>query len=351
MPKSVIESVIEITRHRDIDSLEYSLVATLAEMLPAHHISMSKIGTTTHFSKVEEVVCFESAVNESGKPFYTWNKDPVLIDIDEDVKQCISVNHAMFLTASYKDDPVFRHIIPYYLKGEIHGVIKIDSRDDITEHKTLVEGLVRIYSNHLYLLDESEHDKLTGLLNRRAFEKKLHRLLLLQRNHKKELDPLAEHNQRQTADESTEAWLAVIDIDFFKRVNDEWGHLIGDEILLGVARLMKEAFRKSDLLFRFGGEEFVVMLEPTPEDKAFMVFERFRTAIQEFTFPKTNNITVSVGFARLTKTDFPADIIERADKALYYVKEHGRNQVAHYEALVKEGKLKPRTDFDPIEMF
>ncbi len=257
----------------------------------------------------------------------------------------------MLFTTNVEDKHTFRLIIPFYLRDEINGIVLVDSLEDLTPHKTLVEGLVRIYSNHLYLLDESEHDKLTGLYNRRAFEKKLHRLLALQRTKKIETDSLTERNQRQETHDHTEAWLAIVDIDHFKQVNDNWGHLIGDEVLLNVSRVMRESFRKSDLLFRFGGEEFLILLEPTPEKMASMVFNRFRQAIEKNSFPKIENLTISAGFTRITKNDFPTEIIERADKALYYAKDNGRNMVCHYETLIKDGKIKQRVDFDPIEVF
>ena len=143
----------------------------------------------------------------------------------------------------------------------------------------------------------------------------------------------------------------ILDIDFFKRVNDEYGHVAGDEVLLRLSQKMKQDFRYTDLLFRFGGEEFVIILEPIPSAMAQATLERFRKNIAEYQFPLVGATTVSIGYAKITENDFPATILGYADKALYFGKEHGRNCVYNYEALIESGELGESSTEGTVDLF
>jgi diguanylate cyclase (GGDEF)-like protein len=142
-------------------------------------------------------------------------------------------------------------------------------------------------------------------------------------------------------------WLAVIDIDHFKRVNDNFGHLIGDEVLLLMAGLMRTNFRFHDQIYRFGGEEFVVLMRCADHTDAAAALERFRHKVEEFAFPQVGTITASVGFSALRADDTPGTAFDRADKAVYYAKAHGRNQVCSYSVLVQAGELTEEIDVTP----
>ena len=100
---------------------------------------------------------------------------------------------------------------------------------------------------------------------------------------------------------------------------------------MAVAQLMRESFRYHDQLFRFGGEEFVVVMQPTSAQAAKQAFERLRKKISDQVFPTVGHLTISVGYTQLAADDTPPEAIERADEALYYVKQHGRNSVSCYE--------------------
>jgi diguanylate cyclase (GGDEF)-like protein len=135
------------------------------------------------------------------------------------------------------------------------------------------------------------------------------------------------------------AWLCVVDIDHFKRVNDSFGHLFGDEVLLRMGELMRKTFRGGDRLFRFGGEEFVVILNAADETLAATSFNRFRASVEKHEFPQVGQVTCSIGFTAVSNMDVPTDVVGRADEALYFAKENGRNQVCCYERLVAEGAI------------
>jgi diguanylate cyclase (GGDEF)-like protein len=107
--------------------------------------------------------------------------------------------------------------------------------------------------------------------------------------------------------------------------------LYGDEVLLLFSQMMEKHFRYNDFLFRFGGEEFVVILNLVDQENAEWVFERFRQRIGEFEFPTVGRVTVSIGVTHIDSAIMPSTILDRADKALYYAKSNGRNQVVIYE--------------------
>ena len=145
-----------------------------------------------------------------------------------------------------------------------------------------------------------------------------------------------------------------MDVDHFKDINDRFGHLYGDEILILVSRLIESNFfRDGDKVFRYGGEEFVVVLNAIDDESAGLAFERFRLAVEQHRFTQIEDLTVSIGFVRVEDQQTPADIIGEADKALYYAKDHGRNRVCSYDRLLALGKIRrvERVEEGDIELF
>jgi diguanylate cyclase (GGDEF)-like protein len=207
-----------------------------------------------------------------------------------------------------------------------------------------VRGLLDIYRNLVSLLDYTECDTLTGLLNRKSFDDTFYRASALP------LTVALDEPERRLVREQR-YWLGVIDIDHFKQVNDQHGHLIGDEVLLLLSRVMRQSFRFLDKLYRFGGEEFVVLLRCPGEDEAMAALERFRTQVEAYVFPRVQHVTVSVGFTDVRSGDTPPAAVERADMAVYYAKRHGRNQVRSHAALVREGELSDLVQTSDVEFF
>ena len=217
----------------------------------------------------------------------------------------------------------------------------------------MTSGFLQVFSNYVQIIEESERDTLTGLLNRRTFDKNIGRLLSESREAGGDV-PIREEAaipRRRDGARAENRWLAVLDIDHFKRINDKYGHLYGDEVLLLLAGLMHRSFRNNDNLFRFGGEEFVVALDPTDDDGARVVLERFRQSVEGYNFPQVGKVTVSIGYVRIGSQDAPATLFGHADEALYYAKHHGRNQVCSYEMLLDEHKLAPSALNVDAELF
>ena len=200
-----------------------------------------------------------------------------------------------------------------------------------------VQGLIATYQNFTHLLEDNERDSLTGLLNRKTFDSRFSELVGTAFSGAQ--PPLArEQSERRTGDAVTAHWLGVIDIDHFKMVNDQFGHVYGDEVLILLANILKASFRDQDRVYRFGGEEFVVLLRATTADDAIKSFERLRARVEAHEFPQIKQVTISLGFASITQ-ETPVSILGHADQALYYAKEHGRNRVCFYDELAASGQI------------
>lgn len=229
------------------------------------------------------------------------------------------------------------HVITLPLPVEVGlpGVLEVGSSEPLpVQSLRTVQTLLKVFGNFQNLLESSQRDALTSLLNRQTFDSTFLKASM----------PLAERKSDHGQGERRHAaaagyWLGVVDIDHFKRVNDAFGHLIGDEVLVLVARIMRQTFRHYDRLYRFGGEEFVVLLRGGNEADAMGAFERFRRNVASYPFPQVEHVTVSVGFSEVRHHDTPNVTFARADQAVYRAKHEGRNQVLCYDELVRDGLI------------
>ncbi|MGC9081008.1 GGDEF domain-containing protein, partial [Sulfurihydrogenibium sp.] len=128
--------------------------------------------------------------------------------------------------------------------------------------------------------------------------------------------------------------LIIMDLDNFKKVNDTYGHLVGDEVLIHFAKVVKSVVRNSDYAFRYGGEEFLILLPHTDLEGAKVVAERIREKVENHKFPMVGKMTVSCGIAEVKNFDNPYLDIERADKYLYIAKKTGKNKCAYEDTTV-----------------
>lgn len=233
-------------------------------------------------------------------------------------------------------------------QGE-RGMLELHSTHALSDAtRELVGSILLTYNNLLSLLDYGEKDALTELLNRKTFDGAFFKATALQPADAGVL----EGQERRHVERESGVWLAMLDIDHFKRVNDTFGHLIGDEVLLLLARLMRTTFRFHDQLYRFGGEEFVVLMRCDAAEQAHAALERLRERVQAYAFPQVGSITVSIGYSALLPNDTPSGAFGRADKAVYYAKANGRNQVCSYQALVASGALEEQATEDmDVDLF
>lgn len=227
-------------------------------------------------------------------------------------------------------------VLPLLVEVGLPGVLEVRSEQPLSlETLRPIQTLLRVFGNFQNLLESSQRDTLTGLLNRQTFDS-----TFLKASMPVVADNTIEATVERRANAKTGYWLGVVDIDHFKRVNDGFGHLIGDEVLVLVARIMRQSFRHYDRLYRFGGEEFVVLLRGGNEDDAKIAFERVRTNVESYLFPQVKTVTISLGFTEVQHQDTPSQAFSRADQGVYQAKHQGRNRVLCYEGLVRDGVIK-----------
>ncbi len=169
---------------------------------------------------------------------------------------------------------------------------------------------------YMQAIQSSFIDGLTGVKNRAAFDNALHREIELA------------HRQ------GTELSIVVLDVDHFKKVNDTYGHAVGDQVLIKIAETLDASVRRSDMVFRYGGEEFVAILSYTSEEGAKLLADRVRDQIANLDVSGLNGcrVTASLGVATLGEKDDARSIFKRGDAALYRAKHLGRNRVVSAES-------------------
>lgn len=172
-------------------------------------------------------------------------------------------------------------------------------------------GFIGIYTNiteQKELSRKVEIDPLTGIYNRA----KLHQLLM--------------NKVEQAYFENSTFTVLFIDLDHFKSINDQFGHLEGDRVLIEFSKLIRESLRSSDLFCRWGGEEFMIILDKTDVNTAYLIAEKLRNLTQEYNFRLNRSITLSIGISQYYPAQSIDDTIKAADQAMYKAKHQGRNQ-------------------------
>jgi diguanylate cyclase (GGDEF)-like protein len=339
----IAEHLAELTGHRDRDMLDVSLAAALKDLLRpaaiAVHRAVGEPGrqrwiTRARLGAADQVADADSLWAEL-ESLPTLEDQPALA-------QCLAGDSLVELAG-----PPRTTLFPITTEREPVGVLEITSvRSLAADQCHLVFSVLRIFRNFQGLLDYSERDTLTGLLNRKTFDESFLRAALS--SGAAATSPVVDARRRRGP---AIACLGVIDIDHFKRVNDSFGHLIGDEVLLLMSRLMRSSFRFRDPLFRYGGEEFVVLMRCARRADAAAAFERLRATVERYAFPRVGHITVSIGFTEIRTGDTPTGCFERADKAVYHAKQSGRNQVRDHDLLVAQGVLIDEAHMGDVELF
>ena len=187
----------------------------------------------------------------------------------------------------------------------------------------LSEKINRIHAEELLHL--SQHDALTKVSNRRTF------------------DEMLDSYFEQARHDEVPLSLLFIDVDFFKKYNDHYGHQKGDEVISAIAKSIKDSIRHMDFVARYGGEEFVVLLPETDAHGAYAVASNIFKAVERLAIPHSQslvsgNVTISLGFTvyKGEAEIFKSDFLQRADQALYRAKQLGRNQIYYHTLQVEE---------------
>lgn len=251
--------------------------------------------------------------------------EDVIQSFSEDVQVIVAHDHITYINADQDIEVTVgkkaRHCLNYQLtvSNKPIGTLAISRRSKFSDKETQqIEDLLSIllYPLRNALLYHSAvaaayKDPLTGVGNRAAFDDSLAREMDIARRHQRELG------------------IIVIDLDHFKKANDTYGHATGDCLLRALSHCASETIRSSDMLFRYGGEEFVAILPSTTEQGAKRLAERVRRNIESlecFCEGHAIKMTASLGVTTLREGDDAESFFRRADEALYRAKSEGRNQ-------------------------
>lgn len=331
-PFRIIDHIAEFTSLRDLELLEFSLLKSVYRMMQPYSIRFLKVDgqgiplKSTEFDERRHRVLYEDIwVGEEVQ-------DVLQLMQDADIQEYV-----------LRKDEFFINCFNVLHDGHSDTLLFITTKKPLSKQESyMVSGILQIYSNFNHLLCDSQTDQLTGLANRKTFEDAIKNIFKI-----KYIDDDDFPDDHRAKSEKTEAvyWIAMVDIDHFKRINDTLGHLYGDEVLVLLAQLLKASFRKQDLIFRFGGEEFVIILRSEDRASCEGILERFRSSVESTDFPGIHTLTVSAGAARMEPDTFHLTLIDYADQAFYYSKNNGRNQVTFFDDLVAMNKAK----VEPVE--
>ena len=350
----VVDRLAELTANRDRDVLDVNLAVVLKELLRPESVAVYRcVGgdadrrwiTSARLGRRDQAALSDPA-------WSSLESLPRLAQFPARL-QALRLQEVVVTPTGALSLAVF----PLSTDHAVVGVLEVQTRQTLdTDACRQIGSILRVFRNFQSLLDYSERDTLTGLLNRTTFDSAFNRLA----GSVASVAPLTEAaadpgftgaGQRGLPAVAQPHFIGVIDIDHFKRVNDGFGHLIGDEVLLLLSRLMRSVFRYHDRLYRFGGEEFVVLMRCRNDAEAGAALQRLRQAVKAFAFPQVGTISVSVGYAQVLPDDTPSRAFDRADRAVYWAKHHGRDQVCGFADLSARGELIDDAKTGDVELF
>lgn len=341
---ALVDHLAELTGSRDRDMVDVTLAGAFRDLLRPRSVAICRVvGDAGRQRWLTRAQLGQGDVAAAADP--AWVDLDTLPELDSHSERCRALSGQTVVTT---EGGAGLAVFPLFTDHGVTGVLEVRTDHELdAQAQRLVCSILRVYRNFEALLDYSERDTLTGLLNRKTFDESFLKATSEQSGAN---TPLAPDGRRHEANPYRH-WLGVIDIDHFKSVNDNFGHLIGDEVLLLLSRLMRSSFRFHDRLYRFGGEEFVVLMRCSSEQDAALALERMRSNTAGYPFPQVGTITISIGFTEVKPGDTPSGAFERADKAVYFAKTHGRNQVQSHAELIARGDLEDESKTGDVELF
>ncbi|WP_407332089.1 GGDEF domain-containing protein [Enterovibrio sp. 27052020O] len=325
----VLDSVVDITAQTESDTISESLITTILQLTPANQVLVLDYNPETN-PEFMVVACSDIFLYEEEKDAI----ERVLhncVTIGDNVVEYIASENQSLLAVPINGE-----------SDEISAVVFCKCDQLKGDEVQLIEGLAKIYENYQKIISASERDGLTGLYNRKLLTTKIDLLL----------DRFLIQGNSITDDPSHHHWVCIFDIDHFKQVNDALGHVFGDEVILLITAMMKKAFDDEDLLFRYGGDEFVVIMHPQSREDMEVTVRGFIKTVNERDYGQAKDVSISMGAASISDQELNAiTVLGFADQALYKAKQNGRNQVAFYEDLIASGELQSLVPEDDVELF
>ncbi len=290
---------------------------TLDEFLTIEH-NINKI-IPQHFEKTKNLIRMKfkelrAMLNELAEDFGSLTKDNT--NFSSQVKDSISHIEKTIKLDEIKE---IRNKINHETKSLRKTITKKQEKDSI-----IIDSLTyKVKAMNKELVSAKEKvliDGLTKISNRKAFDNKMNNAF---KKKSRKIDPFT---------------LVMVDIDYFKKINDEYGHTAGDDVLRKVAKTIKEVFISNDFVSRYGGEEFAIIIKRIDMNYIQNICERLRASIEAIDIKIENNtipISISIGIAFCNQSDTPKTLIDRADQSLYLAKHSGRNTIKSEENLSK----------------
>lgn len=339
---TLTEHIIKLTDHRDRNLLELTLAKAILELLRIDRVVLSRVVSEEGTKRWLNVVALD--VRGGGKVI-----DPLRIDFQslplvEDMRdrwRCLQESSLLEIAWAGDEGPRISYT-PLYAdesNGD-QGIVEIHSGGALQiGQQEIVRDLLHVYRNMYNLLAYSDRDPLTGLLNRKALEDTFYSAVLDELGEGSERDAIAAAlpSQERRHRVPPNYWMGTISVDNFSVINAKSGQLIAEEVLILVARIMNNTFRTYDRLYRLDGEQFAVLMHCPDEALVLAAFERFRVNMEKFNFPQVGSITACAGFTRVTADDSPSTTLARAERAVDFAQQHGRNQVLGHPELVRKG--------------
>lgn len=322
-PRILVDELADLTGMRDQELMDFSLLKTMDGFLLPHALRLLHIDS-------KGIPIME--ISYRNRKCHVNHAE---IALSEDMAAAIE-----YLGAESDEEFVLQRgndvLLAYALhnlRGGGRAFLLVQAEALPTRQQTpLITGALQIYRNFCGLLVESQCDQLTGLSNRKTFDTAVNRIFKITQQAQ---EPFQNERRANACDT---VWLAIYDIDHFKSINDKFGHIYGDEVLLIIAQILKQCFRGQDLIFRFGGEEFVVIMKCSDRAACASAVERFRKTVEDRQFPQVERVTVSAGVTQMQRGIYSITLLDYADKALYHSKRAGRNRITFFEDLVESGE-------------
>lgn len=344
----VLGKLGKLTSIRDTEVLEQSLLRTLGPLLGVLDTSLYRTDDGVSLARV--IRHHRSKIIDASGMAQLVERTEVAVSVVGESSEVVSLTESVRLLGKPCTRKLGADVLvayPVFGDNEICGYFVFSrDREVLPTEDTIIRGVLEVFSNYYALLEVSQRDRLTGLLNRQALEGSFDRLW----SSLNQPTRVGERSGDRRVAVPGIYWLALIDIDHFKAVNDEFGHMVGDEVLLLVSRVMAATLRSSDLLYRYGGEEFVAIVSAENAAIARNIFERLRLSIEAYLFPRIEKLTISIGYNPVSVDLLPVEVLSRADRALYQAKQDGRNRIHDYQSLVDAGIFK-QIDFHEPELF
>jgi diguanylate cyclase (GGDEF)-like protein len=336
-----IEHIVRLTDHRDRDLLELTLSKALLDLLPVIRIVIARVVREDGDSRWLEVARLDAkgggrVIDPQRVDFSTLAK----LDDASDRVRCLTLRDRVEIAWAGPEGPRIT-MLPLFSESreEDQGVLEVHSEAALSEENLLkVDSLRHIYRNMYSLLEFSDRDAMTGLLNRKSLDDAFYSAVLedIEESVKVSETPTLPGNERRHRVPAN-YWLGSVKIDNFALITEHHGRDVADDVLSRVARILSNTFRTYDRLYRFNGEHFGALLHCPDEALVLGAFERFRSSVEKYTFSKVGRVTVSCGFTTVLEDDSPTTSVVKTEQAVGFAQRSGGNKACSYLGLAQRG--------------